>query len=243
MHLLPGLAAVGTKVIDGMRKKLTTPFAFENRFGRLGRNIMVVDGFEFHAATALLTMVCGVLVGGIALHRHAEIGAEGSFGGIESREEVSLQGRCEESLGQVLGVFVGLLEFEADESIDRLPVEGDDLVHRVAGQSRFSRLEEREVGGWKLCRSTAYGCVCVQPAPRRNNIPGQEGGVISGAFQANRACASGGPSLRLKCGSVQMTPGSSRGGGKKAGVERLPFASLRAGGAEPSTALMPGYGV
>jgi hypothetical protein len=103
-----------------------------------------------------------MLAGGEALDGHSQIGAEGSLGGIEAGEKVTLDGSGEEALGKVLGVFVVLAKLEADESIDRLPIKGDDLLQRFIRQTGAHGFEEREPGGRKAVVTAADGGVVVQ---------------------------------------------------------------------------------
>src|SRR5580693_9871297 len=111
------------QVIQGQSEQLPLPFPLENLSGRFGRDGLVLHWFELDVAAALLPVRRRMLIGGESFHGHPEVGAEGSFGRVESREKIPLQRGGEKALSQILSVFVILAEFEPDESIDRLPVQ------------------------------------------------------------------------------------------------------------------------
>ena len=84
-----------------------------------------------------------MLIGGIALDCHAHIGPERSLCGIEVGEEISLESGSEEALGDVLGVFVVLAKLKTDEPVNRLPIEGNDLVEGFARKARSDGIKQR----------------------------------------------------------------------------------------------------
>ena len=83
-----------------------------------------------------------MLVGGETFDGHPQIGAERRFGRVEAREKVALQGGGEETLGQIFGVLIVLAELEADESIDRLPIERDHALQGLVRQPGIGRLDQ-----------------------------------------------------------------------------------------------------
>src|SRR5207245_2406302 len=91
-----------------------------------------------------------MFVGSETFDGHAEIGPERCFARVEAREKLALDCRGEKALGQVFGVFVVLSEFEADESIDRFPVERDHAIQRLVRHPGAGGLEQRKLGGREM---------------------------------------------------------------------------------------------
>ena len=116
---------------------------------------------ELHPAAALLAILRLVLIGGEAFHGQPQIGAEPGLRRVEALEEIALQGGGEEALREVLGGFVVLAEFEADEFVDGLPVERRDALHRqrLAGGS----FDQRHLGGRETVAVAADRGVRIAP--------------------------------------------------------------------------------
>ena len=108
-------------------------------------------------AAALLPGLRLVAGGREAFHGQAQIGAEAGLRRVEALEEIALQGGGEKALRQVLGVFVALAEFVADEFVDRLPVE---RRHALQRQWLAARQPQSARAGWKEsdrgCRRLLY---------------------------------------------------------------------------------------
>ena len=109
---------------------------------------LLLNRLELDAATALLPVRGGVLIGGESFHGHAKVGTERTLRGVETREEVPLQCGREEALRQIFGVLVALAEFDADESIDRFPVQRHHAFQGVVRQAPALRHREGKAG-WK----------------------------------------------------------------------------------------------
>src|ERR1022692_3269871 len=131
LELLAGSLAVLAEVVEGQREQLPLPLTLEDLFRRLGRGHLLFQRFEPDISAPLLTGCGSVLVGGEAFNCHAEIGSERGFSRVEAGEEITLDGPGEEALGEIFGIFVVLAELEANESIDRLPIERDHAVQRL----------------------------------------------------------------------------------------------------------------
>ena len=140
--------AVRVQVVEGQREQLALPFALENLFRRFGGDRWLLDWLELDAASPLLAVRGGVLVGGESFDRHAEVGAERRLRRIETRKQIALQRGGEEALSQVLGVFVVFAKFHADEAIDRFPIQRAHAFQRLVRQrcAGTGGLQQRKLG-------------------------------------------------------------------------------------------------
>ena len=162
MELLARAVAECAQVVQGQGEELALPFAIESLFRRFRRGRLFADWLELHVSAPFLPVLGGVRVGGEPFHRHPEIGPERGLCGVEAREEFTLQRAGEEALRQILGVFVVLAEFEADEAIDRLPVQCGDALQGLVRQPGRGGIQQPTLGGRELVVRSADGCIGIQ---------------------------------------------------------------------------------
>src|ERR1043165_3854068 len=102
-----------------------------------------------------------MLISGKMFDRHAEIRAECRFGRFKPREKISLERTSEEALRQIFRVFIVLVEFDADKSVDGLPIKCDHATHRFFGQAVVGGFEQRNLRRRKTAERSADGSIWV----------------------------------------------------------------------------------